>query len=67
MNSLDLATISKAIAGGVVGAIIAVLAHYGFKANAPTVTALGVLVTALVGYVAGHVVVYLAPPNKPKL
>lgn len=62
----DLQTISKAIAGGVVGLIVALAARYGFHPNAPTVSALGVLVTGLVGYIAGHIVVYLAPANKPK-
>lgn len=64
--NFDLTTITKAIAGGIVGAIVAIAARYGFHANAPTVSALGVIVTALVGYVAGHVIVYLAPANKLK-
>ena len=64
---MDLSTISKAIAGGLTGAIVAVLAHYGFQPHAETITALGVVVTALTGYVVGHVVVYLAPANKLKI
>lgn len=61
---MNLSTISKAIAGGVTGAILAVAAHYGWQPHAETVTALGVVVTAVVGYVVGHVAVYLAPKNK---
>lgn len=61
---MDLSTISKAIAGGIMGAVVAVAAHYGWQPHAETVTALGVIVTALVGYVVGHVGVYLAPKNK---
>lgn len=66
MNSSYLATISKAVAGGIVAALVALAARYGFQPDAPTVTALGVVLTALVGYVAGHVVVFLAPKNKSK-
>jgi hypothetical protein len=61
---MDLSTISKAIAGGVVSALVALGARYGFHASGETVTALGIVVTALVGYGLGHVVVYFAPRNK---
>lgn len=61
---MDVSTISKAIAGGLVGLVVSLAARYGFQPDAPTVTALGVVVTALVGYVVGHVTVYLAPKNK---
>jgi hypothetical protein len=61
---MELATISKAIAGGVAAGVIALLARYGFQPDGPTVTAIGVIITALVGYIAGHLVVYLAPKNK---
>lgn len=63
---MDLATFSKAIAGGIVGLVVSLAARYGWQPDAPTVTALGVIVTGIVGYVAGHVVVYLAPKNKTK-
>lgn len=56
-------SITKAIAGGLVGLIVAEAAHFGWQPDAPTVTALGVIVTGLVGYVVGHVVVYFAPKN----
>lgn len=61
-----LSEISKAIAGGVVGLIVALAARYGFQADAQTASALSVVVTGLVGYLVGHVAVYLAPANKPK-
>lgn len=61
---MDLSTISKAIAGGLVGLLVALGARYGFQPSAPTVTALGVVVTAVVGYVVGHLVVFFAPKNK---
>lgn len=64
MFGIDLATMVKAIAGGIVGLVIAEAARFGFKADGPTVTALGVIVTGLVGYIVGHVVVYFAPKNK---
>lgn len=61
---MDLTQISKAIAGGLVGLIVALAARYGFQPDAPTVTLLGVVVTALVGYLVGHVAVFVAPKNK---
>lgn len=60
----DLSPISKAIAGGLVTALVAEAARYGFHPQATTVTALGVLVTALISYAVGHVGVFLAPKNK---
>lgn len=63
----DLSPISKAIAGGLVAAIVGIAARYGFHPQAETVTAVGVIVTAVVSYVVGHVVVFLAPKNKPKV
>lgn len=62
----DTSTISKAIAGGIVAALVALLARYGFQAQAETITAAGVLVTVLVSYVVGHIAVYLAPKNKER-
>lgn len=58
-----LSTISKAIAGGLITATISVLARYGFHTSPETVSALGVLETALVGYIIGHIAVYVAPSN----
>lgn len=60
-------SINKAIAAGLVSAVVALLARYGFHPTGQTITILGLVVTALVGYVSGHVLVYLAPHNKPKV
>lgn len=64
MFNVNVSEFSKAIGGGAAGLIIAELARFGFQPDAPTRTALGVLVTAVVGYVVGHVVVYFSPKNK---
>lgn len=64
---MDLSSISKAIAGGVVGLIVALVARYGFQADAPTISAIGVIVTAIVGYGVGHIAVFLAPANTSKV
>jgi len=61
---MDLTSISKAVAGGVVGLIVAEGARFGFQPSAPTKSAISVIVTALVGYLLGHLVVYFAPKNK---
>jgi hypothetical protein len=61
---MNLSAISKAIAGGIVGVIVAEAARFGFHAGPETVSALAVIVTGVVGYVVGHVVVYLSPANK---
>lgn len=60
---MNLQAYSKAIAGGIVAAVVAELARYGWHPDGQTVTALGVVVTAIVGYASGHVVTYFAPPN----
>lgn len=61
---MNLSEISKAIAGGLAGLIIAEAARFGFQPDAPTKSAIAVLVTAVVGYLIGHIVVYLSPKNK---
>lgn len=61
---MDLSTFSKAIAGGLAGVLLTEAARFGFQPSAPTKDALGVLVTAVVGYVVGHAVVYFAPANR---
>lgn len=61
-----IAPVSKAVAGGIVGAVVAVLARYGFHASPETLNAVSVIVTAVVGYVVGHVVLYISPANKVK-
>lgn len=61
---MDLSTISKAIAGGLIGVLVGEAARYGFHPMPTTVTAAGVLITAVVSYLVGHLAVYFAPKNK---
>lgn len=61
---MNLSNISKAIAGGLVGIIVAEAAHFGWQPDGPTLDALSVIITGIVGYAVGHVVVYFAPRNK---
>lgn len=60
-------TISKAIAGGLISAVVGLLARYGFHPHADTITAASAVVTIVVSYLAGHLAVYFAPANKPKI
>lgn len=64
---MDLSPIYKAVAGGLVTAVVAVFARYGLPAAPEVVSALGVVVTAVVAYIAGHLAVYFAPKNRPKI
>lgn len=57
---MEVTNFDKAIAGGIVSAVVALLARYGVGASAQTVTALGVVVTAVVSYGVGHVAVYFS-------
>lgn len=57
---MNLTSFDKAIAGGLVSLIVGELARFGFHPNAQAVTAAGVIVTGIVSYVAGHLVVYFA-------
>lgn len=57
-------TINKAIAGGIVGLVVALAARFGWQPDAPTITALSVVVTSVVGYAVGHLTVYFFPKNK---
>lgn len=64
---MDLTPISKAVAGGIVTGLVALVFRYtGHQLDVSVVGALGVIVTAAVGYIIGHVVVYFAPANKVK-
>ena len=58
-------TFDKAIVGGLVSAILALVARYGFQPTTEQVTFLGVAVTALVPYVITHAAVYFKR-NKTK-
>lgn len=65
--NMNLSSISKAIAGGLVAVLVGEAARYGFQPSGEVVNAAGVLITAVVGYVVGHVAVYYAPKNKEKI
>lgn len=60
---MQLSDMSKAIAGGITGALLALVARYGYKADGPTISLVSAVVTAVIGYAVGHVGVYLAPAN----
>lgn len=60
----DPATISKAIAGGLVVLVVGFLAKYGFTLSPLYHDFLGAVSYSLVFYLVGHVVVYLSPANK---
>lgn len=64
--NVDWSQISKALAGALAGAIVALLARYGMSVSAGATDALDVLLTALVGAAIGHMAVYLAPANTKK-
>jgi len=61
---MDISTFSKAIAGGLVSLLVAEVARFGFMPNDVQKNAINIIVTGLVAYIAGHIVVYLAPRNK---
>lgn len=56
---------SKAISAGAIAALVAEAARFGWHPQGSTVTAAGVIVTAVVSYIIGHLAVYFAPKNKP--
>lgn len=60
----NLATVSKAIAGALVAALVGLAARYGFQPDPTVVEAVNVIVTALVSAGAGFLAVYFAPKNK---
>ena len=63
---MDISSINKAVAGGIVGLIVAEAARYGWQIDPVKASALGVLLTAVVGYVCGHLLVFIAPKNTVK-
>ena len=62
---MDISNYYKAIAGGIVTAITAEVARFGFHPKQASITWATGLVTAIISYVVGHLVVYLSPANKP--
>ncbi|QNK82610.1 hypothetical protein [Nakamurella sp. PAMC28650] len=66
VNSFSMSSISKAIAAGLIGLVIAEASRYGFHVAPVYTDAGGVIVTGLVGYVVAHLAVYFAPANTPK-
>lgn len=57
---------NKAIIGGLTAAILAEAARYGFHTSSEDITALGVILTAVVPYVTTHALVYFTR-NKEKI
>lgn len=64
LDTLNLSSVSKAVAGGLVTMVVALLSKYGVHPSGEVVSALGVILTAVVGYAMGHAAVYFAPKNK---
>lgn len=62
---MDLGTISKAIAGGVVTLVVSFVAHYGWTLSPVVHDAVATIAFAAVSYAVGHLAVYWAPANKP--
>lgn len=62
--SAALQTVSKAIAGALVSAVVALAARYGLNLDQATQDALGLLLTAFFAGAAGFIAVYIAPKNK---
>lgn len=59
--------VSKAIAGGIATMVVALAARYGFNASPDTINWIGVVLFAVVSYGVGHLSVFFAPANKPKV
>jgi hypothetical protein len=57
---MNLQSVSKAIAGALVAALVTYLAKHNIVLGADLTNAVNVLVAALIGFVG----VYLSPPNK---
>lgn len=60
---MQLSNVSKAIAGGIISALVGVFARYGFPVDPHVLDAAGIVITAIISYVLGHIYVYLAPKN----
>lgn len=61
---MNLSPVSKAIAGALTAALVALLAKYSVVLAPEVNDAVGVLVYTLVAAAIGYVGVYLAPKNK---
>lgn len=61
---MNLAPVSKAIAGAIVTALVALLAKYSIVLDPEVSSAVGVIVYAVVAAVIGYIGVYFAPKNK---
>lgn len=61
---MNLSSISKAVAGGLVTLVVSFVAHYGWTLSPVIHDAVSSISLAVVSYVVGHLVVYLAPKNK---
>jgi hypothetical protein len=57
---MNVATVSKAIAGAIVTALVALLAQHGVIISPDVNDALNVLLAALIGFIG----VYIAPKNR---
>lgn len=55
---------NKAVAAGITTAIVALVARYGWQLNPVTISAVGVIVTAVIGYAVGHILVFIAHLTK---
>ncbi len=62
----NLTTFDKAITAGIISALTALVARYGWQPSGEAVNATSVLITLLVSYTVGHLAVYWKA-NKPKL
>lgn len=60
---MNLSNQQKAIAGGVVTAIVALFAHFGWQPDGQAMNFLNIVVTIVTGYIVGHLGVYFAPRN----
>ena len=61
---MNLAPVSKAIAGALVAVIVSLLTRYGIVLDPDTNQALVVLADTLTAAAIGYLVVYVSPKNK---
>jgi hypothetical protein len=63
-NNMNISSVSKAIAAGVVTVILTYLAKHGMNLSPVVTDAANTLLLAVVSYVVAHAAVYFAPKNK---